>query len=53
MRALQADEVHTATGMAAWRKVWTGEVREVSQTFASWNLIGKWLRRLDTLRQAA
>jgi len=25
----------------------------VSQTFASWNQIGEWLRRVDGIRQAA
>jgi hypothetical protein len=31
----------------------TGERRLVTQTFASWNQIGEWLRRLSALRQAA
>jgi len=29
------------------------EVELVSQTFASWNRISEWLRRLDGLRKAA
>jgi hypothetical protein len=31
----------------------TGWLEVVSQTFASWNQIGKWLSQVEVLRQAA
>jgi hypothetical protein len=42
--------------LTLWDRSFVFEINKlelVSQTFASWNRIGEWLRRLDELRHAA
>ena len=43
----------TAPAFSYLRSIETGNEGLVSQTFASWNLVLGWLRRLDDLRAAA
>jgi hypothetical protein len=44
---------HSENAFSYLRPIERGNEGLVTLTFASWNRIGEWLRRLDAFRQAA